>query len=52
MKFLMNAMVSLTRRLQAINDGEGNHSKYLLEECTNNTPLSEPKSRKKQESST
>jgi hypothetical protein len=32
MKFMMNTMVSLTRRLQAINDGEGNHTKNLLEE--------------------
>jgi hypothetical protein len=32
MKFLMNTMVSLIRRLQAINDVEGNHTKYLLEE--------------------
>ncbi len=28
----MNAMVSLIGRQQAINDGEGNHTKYLLEE--------------------
>jgi hypothetical protein len=27
----MNTMVSLTRRLQTIKDGEGNHRKYLLE---------------------
>jgi hypothetical protein len=32
MKFLMNTTVSRTRRLKAINDGEGNHTKYLLEE--------------------
>jgi hypothetical protein len=32
MKFLMNSMVSLTRRLQAINDGEGSRTKYPLEE--------------------
>jgi hypothetical protein len=30
--FLMNTIVSMTRRLQAINNGEGNHTKYLLEE--------------------
>jgi hypothetical protein len=28
----MNTMVPLTRRLQAINDGEGNHTKYLVAE--------------------
>ncbi len=28
----MNTMVSLTRKLQTIKDGEGNHIKYLLEE--------------------
>jgi hypothetical protein len=27
----MNTMVSLTRRLEAINDEEGSHTKYLLE---------------------
>jgi hypothetical protein len=32
MKFLMNTRVSLIRRLEAIIDGEGNHTKYLLEE--------------------
>jgi hypothetical protein len=32
MKILINTMVYLTRRLQAINDEEGNHTKYLLEE--------------------
>jgi hypothetical protein len=31
MKFLMNTMVSLTRRLQAINDAEGNRTKNMLE---------------------
>jgi hypothetical protein len=28
----MNTMVCMTRRLEAINDGEDNHTKYLLEE--------------------
>jgi hypothetical protein len=32
MKFPMNTMVSLMRRVQAINDREVNHKKYLLEE--------------------
>jgi hypothetical protein len=32
MKFLMNTIMSLTRRLLAINDGEGKHTKYLPEE--------------------
>jgi hypothetical protein len=31
MKILMNTMMYPTRRLQAINDEEGNHTKYLLE---------------------
>jgi hypothetical protein len=30
-KYLMNLMESLLRRLQAINDGEGNHIKYQPE---------------------
>jgi hypothetical protein len=30
--FLMNTMVPLTRRPEAINNGEVNHTKYLLEE--------------------
>jgi hypothetical protein len=32
MKFLVNTIVSLKRKLQAFNDGEGNNKKYLLEE--------------------
>jgi hypothetical protein len=32
MKFLMNTMVSLTRRMQTINIGKGNHTKYLIED--------------------
>jgi hypothetical protein len=32
--------VSLTRRLQAINDGEVNHTKYLLEELYNSRHFS------------
>jgi hypothetical protein len=32
MEFLMNTIVSLTRRLQAVSEGKGNHTKYLLEE--------------------
>jgi hypothetical protein len=32
MTFLMNTMVSMMRRLEAISDGEGNHTKYLLKE--------------------
>ncbi len=32
MKFLMDTVVSLARRLQANKNGEGTHTKYLLEE--------------------
>jgi hypothetical protein len=47
LKFLMNLMNFLPRRLQAIIDGEGNSTKYFLKVITNG-PFSRPKLNQKE----